>query len=74
MILSDIKLNTSLLVVCRVTLQATRSCAVEEATCLALLMSRSSVAAPWTRALAASTRACAAAATRRAADTRPSDH
>ena len=56
------------------TLQATNSCAVEDATCLALEISLSSEPAPCTSALAASTSECAAAATSRAAEIRPSDH
>lgn len=56
------------------TLQATRSWAVDEATCFAAEMSFSSVAWPWTRALAASHRLWVAAATNRAAEIRPSDH
>lgn len=48
------------------TLQATSSCAVEAATCLAEEMSFSSLAWPWTEALAASQRLLVAAATIRA--------
>lgn len=48
------------------TLHATRSCAVEAATCLAEEMSFSSLAWPWTAALAASQRLLVAAATIRA--------
>ena len=48
------------------TLQATRSWAVELATCLADEMSFSSLPQPWDRALAALHRFCVAAATRRA--------
>ena len=48
------------------TLQATRSCAVEAATCLAEEMSFSSLAWPCTAALAASHRLLVAAATMRA--------
>lgn len=56
------------------TLHATSNCAVEEATCFALEISFSSEAIPCTSELADSTRLCVAAATRRAAEIRPSDH
>ena len=56
------------------TLHATSSCAVEDATCFALEISFSSEAIPCTSELADSTRLCVAAATRRAAEMRPSDH
>lgn len=56
------------------TLQETSNWAVEEATCFADDISFSSLDIPWTRALADSTRLCVAAATRRDADIRPSDH
>ena len=51
------------------TWQATNSCAVEAATCLAEEISFSSLACPWTIALAASHRLCVAAHTRRAYST-----
>lgn len=56
------------------TLHDTNNWAVEEATCLAEDINFSSLDIPWTKAFADSTKLWVAAATRRDADIRPSDH
>lgn len=55
-------------------MHATRSWAVEPATCLAAETRRSSEPKPCTKALALSANECAAAAVNLAAETNPSDH
>lgn len=56
------------------TLHDTSNCAVDDATCLADDISFSSLEIPWTKAFADSTRLWVAAATRRDAEIKPSDH